>query len=188
MEIYQQNYFQNEIKYKCPECGTENSYILDFDKVIEKLNRFEIKDQTYTMEDRDRIYNFRLNYPNVRNVSNFYRNYMKKYKNVTSNQREALDNLGNIEYINLFINEIELINKSNPNDKKVADLTLMTYADIEELLSLFPQNIIFDEEKGVLKHITTEFIEKINNVFSYEKCGNCGHETNEGVGSLIDFF
>lgn len=138
MEIYQQNYFQNEIKYKCPECGTENSYILDFDKVIEKLNKFEIKDQTYTMEDRDRIYNFRLNYPNVRNVSNFYRNYMKKYKNVTTNQREALDNLGNIEYINLFINEIELINKSNPNDKKVADLTLMTYADIEELLSLFP--------------------------------------------------
>lgn len=44
MEIYQNNYFQNEIKYKCPECGTENSYVLDFDKVIEKLNQFEIKD------------------------------------------------------------------------------------------------------------------------------------------------
>lgn len=188
MEIYQNNYFQNEIKFKCPECGTENSYVLDFDRVLDRLNKFDIKDQTYTMEDRDRIYNFTLNYPNVRNVSNFYRNYMKKYKGITTNQREALDNLGNIEYINLFIKEIELINKANPNDKKNADLTIMTYADIEELLSLFPQNIIFDDEKGVLKHITTEFIESINNVFNYEKCANCGRETNEGIGSLIDFF
>jgi hypothetical protein len=81
-----------------------------------------------------------------------------------------------------------LINKANPNDHKEADLRLMSYDDVETLLSYFPQNIMFDENKGVLKYIAKEFIEKINSVFQYEKCVHCGYETKQGMGNLIDFF
>jgi hypothetical protein len=52
-----------------------------------------------------------LNYPRVYNVSDFYKDYLKQYKNATQKEREVLDNMGNIEYINLFISEIEIINK-----------------------------------------------------------------------------
>ena len=65
MEIYSSNYIQNDLTFKCPECGAENSYKLDFDSVVKKLNEFTLEDQTYSMEDKIRIYNFTLNYPTV---------------------------------------------------------------------------------------------------------------------------
>lgn len=188
MEIYQSNYFHNNIEYVCPVCSQKNSYTLEFDNIIAKLNQFDLKDITYYLEDKNYKYNFILNYPRVRDVSEFYKQYMKKYRGTNKKQQEVLDNLGNIDYINLFIKRIELINKNDPNDKQIADLTMMTYSDIEELISYFPQNIIFSEETGVLRYIAKEFIEKINSAFSYEKCQFCGAETKEGIGSTSDFF
>jgi hypothetical protein len=187
MEIYSSNYIQNDIKFKCPECGVENSYRLDFEKIIRKLNEFDIEPKTYSMEDKVRVYNFTLNYPRVYNVSDFYKDYLKQYKNATQKEREVLDNMGNIEYINLFISEIEIINKQTQTRNK-ADLSLMSLNEIEQLFSLFPQNIMFDDKNGVIQHITKEFVDKINGVFQYEKCAQCGYQTQEGIGDLIDFF
>lgn len=188
MEIYQNNYYKNEITWKCQECGAENKFSLDFKKVSEKFNAFDLKDEVYSLEDNVRVYNFTLNYPTVRNVSNFYKTYMKKYKGAGQKEKEVLDNLGNIEYVNLFIKQIEMVNKEDPTNRQVADLKFMSYNQIEQLISLFPQNIIFSDERGVIKHITTEFIEKINNVFAYEKCAQCGAESQQGMGSVVDFF
>lgn len=186
MELYQNNYFKNDIKFICKECGFENSYKIDFSNVIKKLNEFTLNDITYYLEDRNHNYCFTLNYPSVRNVSNFYKNYMKKYKGISQKQREVLDNIGNIDYINLFIKTIEVTNK-HTGQKTVADLTLMTYSDIEELISILPQNIIFGEENGVIKYVANEFLEKINKVFEFEKCAQCGTESDESVGSMMDF-
>ena len=72
-------------------------------------------------------------------------------------------------------------------EKNIADLSIMTYSDIEELISYMPQNIIFDEEKGVLKYVATEFLEKINSAFEYEKCLNCGAVSHQSVGGMMDF-
>lgn len=186
MEIYQNNYFKNDIKFTCKECGSENIYKMDFSKVTAKLNAFDLQDVTFYSEDRNHNYCFVLNYPSVRNVSNFYKNLMKKYKNLSKKQQDVLENIGNIDYINLFIKSIEVTNK-NTGQKQVADLTIMTYADVEELISYLPQNIIFDEETGVLKYVATEFLEKINKAFEYEKCLQCGAETSQSVGSMLDF-
>lgn len=187
MEIYQNNYFKNDIKFTCKECGFENSYKLDFTKVTNELNNFSLEDVTYYLEDRNHNYAFVLNYPTVRTVSNFYKNYMKKYKGISQKQREVLDNIGNIDYINLFIKSIELTNKIT-GQKQIADLSIMTYADIEELISYLPQNIIFGEENGVLKYVAQEFLEKINSAFEYEKCVQCGAKSREGIGNMMDFF
>ena len=187
MEIYSSNYIQNDIKFKCPECGCENVYRIDFEKIIAKMNDFDLTPKTYSMEDKVRVYNFKLNYPMVYNVSEFYKDYLKQYKTATQKEREMLDNMGNIEYINLFISEVEIINKQTQTKNK-ADLTLMSLAEIEQLFSLFPQNIMFDDKNGVIQHITNEFIDKINGIFQYEKCAQCGYQTQEGIGDLIDFF
>lgn len=187
MEIYQNNYFRDEIKYKCKECGTENAYTLDFSKIVAKLNEYNLSDSTYTLEDNKYIYNFVLNYPKVKSVSQFYKMYVKKYKGASSKERDVLDNLENVDYINLYIKQIELIDKTT-GSKDVADLSLMTYSDIEQLIEMFPQNIIFSEENGVLKHIAKNFIEKLNDTFKYtEKCAQCGAEVPVGLGSVGDF-
>lgn len=187
MEIYQSNYFKNDIKFTCKDCGFENSYKLDFTKVINELNKFTLDDVTYYMEDRNHNYAFVLNYPTVKNVSYFYKNYMKKYKGTSQKQKEVLDNIGNIDYINLFIKSIEVTNKTN-GQKNIADLSIMTFADVEELISYLPQNIIFGEENGVLKYVASEFLEKINSAFEYEKCAQCGADSRNGIGTVMDFF
>lgn len=188
MDIYSGNYFNNDIRYKCPECGTENVYRLDFPKLMAKLDEFKLDDVVFNAEDRQRNYTFVLNYPYVSSVSNFYRNYMKTYKNVTTKEREVLDSIGNIDYTNLFIKEIQMVKKDDPGNKLTADLTIMNHKEVEDLISLFPQEMVFSEKNGVLKFITTEFIDRINSVFQYEKCAQCGHQTQEGLGSVIDFF
>ena len=188
MDIYSGNYFNNDVRYKCPECGTENVYRLDFNAIERKLDEFSREDVVFNTEDRQRNYTFVLNYPYVSSVSNFYRNYMKVYKNTTTKEREVLDSIGNIDYTNLFIKEIQMVKKDDPGNKLVADLTIMNYKEIEELISLFPQEMVFSDHNGVLKFITSEFIEKINSAFQYEKCAQCGHQTKEGLGSVVDFF
>lgn len=187
MEIYQNNYFHQEIKYKCKECGKENKYELDFSKIIERFNEFDLTDKTYTVEDNKYFYNFILNYPTVRNVSLFYKSYAKNYKNAGPKERDGVDSIANVDYINLYIKQVELIDKIS-GEKNVADLTLMSYSETENFLALFPQNVIFSEEKGVLQYIVKNIMNKLNDVFQYEKCQFCGAETKEGMGNVIDFF
>ena len=188
MQLYQNNYNTEKITYKCPNCGAENSYELDYEPIIEKLNAFDLSDKVYQIEDSDYIYNFVLNYPSVRAVSQFYKQYAKQYKaNASQKETEALDDIGNIEYINLYIKKIELIDKASPDDKTVVDLSYLPYNEFEELLATFPQRIIFSESVGVLKYISTNLIEKVQGVFNYHKCLQCGHETTEGIGSTADF-
>lgn len=187
MEIYQNNYFKNEIKYTCEECGFENIYNIDFTQISSKLDEFDLKDIQYYIEDRNHSYCFTLNYPIVQNVSNFYKSYSKKTKGLSQKQREMSESFEQMEYFNLFIKSIEVTNKVT-NKKTIADLTTMSFKDIEELISFFPQNIVFGEENGLIKFIATEFLEKINNIFTYEKCINCGAATTEGIGSISDFF
>lgn len=188
MQIYQSNYFKNEITYKCRDCGKTNTYKLDFQKIVDKFDDFDLADDVYEIEDSERIFRFTINYPRVRTVSNFYRDYVRKYKGLSENERQIMDNLGNIEYVNLYIHRIELVDKVNPADTIQADLTNMPYTKVQELIEIFPQNIFFSEKGGVINYITTNFIEKLNSVFQYEKCAYCGAEQKEGIGSLEDFF
>lgn len=186
MEIYQNNYFKDEVVYKCKECGCENKYPLDFSKIVERFNDFDLSDKTYTIEDKQYVYNFVVNYPSVKNVSQFYKMYVKKYKGASAKEKDVLDNLENVDYTTLYIKQIELIDKKN-GTREVADFSLMTYSDIEALIEVFPQNIIFSDETGILRYIAKNFIEKINGVFQYEKCAQCGAEAPVGLGSVSDF-
>jgi len=188
MQLYQNNYDLNKVSFKCKECGAENEYELDFQEIIDKLNEFDLTDQTYTVEDSNFIYNFTINYPTVRSVSQFYKEYARKYKGASNKEIQALDDLGSLEYINLYIRKVELIDKENKDDKTVVDFSLLSYAEFEELLASFPQNIIFNDKIGVMKYISSNFIDKVQQAFAYRKCLQCGAETSEGIGNTADFF
>ena len=187
MEIYQNNYFQNEITYKCKECGCENKYKLDFEGILAKLNAFDLDPKIYTIEDGNHVYTFTLNYPNVRRVADFHKTYARKYKNVTGREKTVIEHLGNVEYMSLYIDRIDVLNKSTKT-QNTADLTQLTYTEVEQLIALLPQSVFFADERGVLRFASTTFIDSLSNVFRYEKCAQCGAETEEGLGSIADFF
>jgi len=174
MEIYQSNFIKNDITYTCSECNTVNKYKLDFQKIINKFDAFTLEDEIYSTEDDQRVYKFTINYPLVRSVSNFYKDYSKKYRGITAVQEKILDNMGIVEYVNLFIKQIEVIPKNNPEKRIVADLTLMSYGEIEKLLGSFPQSVIYSDSNGVSSFIMTQFIDKLDGIFQYEKCAHCG--------------
>ena len=79
IEIYQKNYLKREVTWTCKKCGAQNVYQLDFTKVSERLNNFDLSPIVYEVEDGIRRYKFTMQYPNVRRVSSFYKNYMRKY-------------------------------------------------------------------------------------------------------------
>lgn len=189
IEIYQKNYMKREVTWTCKNCGTQNTYQLDFSKVSERLDAFDISPVTYDVEDDVRLYKFTFQYPNVRRVSSFYKNYMRKYgKNLTDKQRNTLDSFGNLEYINLFVSRLELYRKSdNTLIGAPAELSQFSFDDIEKLFAVLPQDIVFSSEHGILQYIQTNLMQKMDNAFNYEKCAQCGAESTEGVASVADF-
>jgi hypothetical protein len=187
MEVYQNNYFSSDVTYKCKECGCENKYTIDFEKIIGRLNEFSTESLVHTIEDPKYVYTFHLAYPNVRRVADFHKTYARKYRNITGKERTVLDHLGNVEYMSLYINRIEVLNKATKMNT-VGDMTELTYTEAEQLISMMPQSIFFSEDNGVLKFTSSTFIDSIGKVFQYEKCAQCGAETEEGIGSVADFF
>ena len=84
----------------------------------------------------------------------------------------------NFEYVNLFIKSIKIIDIATGKDKII---NMLDYGplDIEDIISIFPYEVMYDEE-GALKFITTEFIGKINDSFDTYYCMHC-HEKFEGT-------
>ena len=187
MEVYQNNYFSSEVTYTCKECGCENKYKIDFEKIIKKMNGFSTEPKIHTIEDSKYVYTFHLTYPNVRRVADFHKTYARKYKNASGKEKTVLDHLGNVEYMTLYIDRIELLNKETKANT-VGSMSDLTYTEAEQLVSMMPQSIFFAEDDGVLKFTTANFIDSIGKVFQYEKCAQCGAESEDGIGSIADFF
>ena len=70
---------------------------------MDKFDAFDLSDDIFSVEDDRKVFKFTINFQLVRTVSNFYKEYVKKYDGLSDSQIEILDSLGNIEYINLFI-------------------------------------------------------------------------------------
>jgi transcription elongation factor Elf1 len=56
--LYQANMYKNDVKFTCPHCGTENQYKLDFDNVLKKLDKIELKDEEFSYENKNWAYKF----------------------------------------------------------------------------------------------------------------------------------
>lgn len=80
MALYQSNMFKNEIKFTCRECKTENIYRLEFAKVLERLDQFDLSDKVFEFENDQWKFVFTINYPTVQRVSQFYRQYAQQYR------------------------------------------------------------------------------------------------------------
>jgi len=188
MEVYQSNFFKQKSQFKCKTCGCENEYEIDFSKAVANMDKIEIKESEVEYADKTRKYKFTFAYPMVKTVSDFYKYYVTKYRNVNARERQALDNMGNIEYINLFIKKVELShNDDSKSEPLVADFTQMGYAEMEQIISLFPQDIVYNEN-GMIAYITKNYLDQLNNVFEKQTCGHCGAVYDESVSSTNDFF
>ena len=183
--LYQQNYFNNDVHYTCPKCGKENVYKLDFGKILDRLHAAWREDKVYVINASDKEFHFTVGWPKVRTISDFYSKYYKTYSASNEKVQNTIDQLSNVEYLVMFIKGIEL---HTPGVETLSiDLNGLSYADRTDLIDSLPQGLVFDDERGVINKVISDFTDPLNKAFQYEKCAYCGAETEEGIGSIADF-
>ena len=96
-----------------------------------------------------------------------------------------LDNMGNIEYINLFVNKIETINKQSKNKQSI-DLTLLSLDEISHYFQYSHKNILFDEKKWCSSAYNYQEIYREDKWvhFNTRHVPRCGHKNIGGNGEV----
>lgn len=186
MALYQANMFSNELKYTCPECGTENRYHVNFDNVLMKLDKIDLSAKEFSYSSKGIDYKFDLIYPSVQLVSRFHKSYCDKHRSVPKREQKNVDNMQNMEYVNLFINKVSLNNHNNNTIRNI-DFRKYKVGDLEEIISMFPQDVLYTDT-GVLRYIVENYIKKINDTFDKHTCFNCGTVHDRGVVNSPESF
>lgn len=104
--LYQANMFKNEVKFTCSHCGTENKYKLDFSRALHKLDDVDLEPEDFMYRNASMEFHFKLRYPSVKLVSDFHKANVPKYRSASQAQVSTLDKMSNVDYVNLFIEEI----------------------------------------------------------------------------------
>lgn len=186
--LYQENMFQNEVKFTCEECGTDNKYKVDFSNTLYRLDQYILEEKDFHYENKNFVYDFKLAYPSVSLVSKFHASYCQKHgTKIPKRQVKANDVMTNLEYVNLFIKTINMKKKID-GTLRIINFADYNVSDIEDILSMFPQDVLYTEN-GVLKYIVDNYIKVVNEAFEKHKCYHCGtvHEKGD-VNSSESFF
>ena len=170
--LYQANMFNNDVKFTCKECGTENQYKLDFNNVLAKLDDIDVEPKKFKYENHKFVFDFEVAYPSVKLVSSYHKQYCKAHKITSKKDIQVNDTMSNMEYVNLFIKSFRISDKDGKLLKEV-DFSKFKADAIEDILQKFPQDVLYTEN-GVLNFITKEFLQKLNDSFDKHKCARCG--------------
>lgn len=186
--LYQANMFQNKAKFVCEECGEENTYTIDFNNVLIRLNSFNLEKQKFEYENKNFKYEFIIRYPSVKLVKKFHESYCKIHnKRVPNRERKTDESIQNLEYINLFIEKISYTNKQT-GKTTVIDFNDYLVSDIEDIMCIFPQDVLYSDN-GVIKFIVTNMIQPINDAFDKHECWKCGTIHEKGnINQTESFF
>lgn len=182
LALYRQNFFNNKVEYRCKHCDHLGKYELDFDKILDKLDNIDISDKLYDIENSSHKFSFTVGFPNVKNVRAYYKQLYKDKKD-----KNVVNKLSKIDYIDLFIKNFNIYNKAN-GDSIYIDLTEYTINETEEVLQKLPQGILLNKSgDSLMDKLTGDFLSVIHSPFSKNICGNCGKEIELNTG-FSDFF
>lgn len=182
MLLYRQNFFDNKIKYTCEYCNHNGEAELNFDEIVEKLNDIDVTDKNTEIITNTHKFIFTLGFPNVKNVRAYFKQMYKEKKD-----KNVINKLGSIDYIDLFIKNIEI---ENLTDSSTLSINLLGHSinDVELILEKLPQGILLNKSgNSILDSITKNFLSIINTSVLNNICGNCGKEIGLNIG-FSDFF
>jgi hypothetical protein len=187
LNLQQMNKINPEIKFTCSECGRENAYTLDTQKMLRNFAKTYKPDQTFEVELGNRKFTFTTGWPKVSSVEDFFKNYYRKYDGSGKAIKESMDNLSQIEYVTMFVKSVTVAENADPEDKMTANLEEMTYNERVQIVDCLPQSVLFDDNTGVVSKVIETFVEPMNQVFKYRDCAFCGAPQDGQVANLTDF-
>lgn len=187
LNLQQMNKINPEIKYTCSKCGKENSYRLDTIALLKKFNKTYKPDTDFEVESGSRKYTFTVGWSSVRNIEDFFKNYYRKYDNSSKKIKESMNNLSQIEYITMFLKKVTVAELSDPEDSLTANLEELTYPERVQIIDCLPQNVVFDDETGIIGKVIEYFVNPMNDCFKYHDCSFCGAEQTGAMANVTDF-
>lgn len=164
--------FADEVKFTCPVCNTENAYRVNFDNALAKLDEFDLDPKTFTYENKNLKYVFTTAYPLVKDISSFHKMYFASRKARNYKEQTMLNSMFNIEYINLFIKAVTITSKANGKSRDI-DFSDYNLIDLEDIFAKFSQDVMYSDN-GLIKFITEQYLNSVNNAFDRHVCMNCG--------------
>ena len=183
LTLYKQNFFNDKIAYKCPDCKHAGQYELDFKGIEEALDKVDITDKVYPVENTTHTFICTVGYPNVKNVRAYFKQLIKD-----KNDKNVSNKISALDYIDLFIKEIKVINKASPTNEICIPLSNCVINDVEEILAKLPQGILLNRSgTSLMDRITKEFLSPVNQIFKQGKCSSCGKDIELNIG-FSDFF
>ena len=181
--LFRQNFFNDKIAYTCPECKEKGEYEIDFKGIEESLDKLDISDQIYPVESATHTFICTVGYPNVKNVRSYFKQLIKD-----KNDKNVINKVTAIDYIDIFIKNIKIINNACPDTPIDVPLSNCVINDVEEILSKLPQGILLNRSgTSIMDKISKEFLGPINTVFNSGKCPKCGKDISLNLG-FSDFF
>lgn len=183
LTLYKQNFFNDKIAYKCTDCGHDGQYELDFKGIEESLDKVDITERIYSVETTTHTFIFTISYPNVKNVRAYFKQLIKD-----KNDKNVKNKISALDYIDLFIKEIKIVNKNDPTNPICIQLDTCVINDVEEIISKLPQGVLLNRSgTSLMDKITKEFLSPVNEIFKRGKCGSCGKDIELNIG-FSDFF
>lgn len=187
LNLQQMNKINPEIKYTCSKCGKENSYKLDTVALLKKFNKSYKPDKDFEVECGTRKYVFTAGWSYVRIIEDFFKNYYRKYDNSSKKIKESINNLSQIEYVTMFLKKVTVTEIADPEDSITANLEELTYPERVQIIDCLPQNVVFDDETGIIGKVIEYFVNPMNDCFKYHDCSFCGAEQTGAMANVTDF-
>ena len=187
LNLQQLNKINPEIKFTCKSCGRENSYRLDTPKMLRKFEKCYKPDEEFVVDANVRKFTFTAGWPSVRSIEDFFRTYFRKYDSASKGVKDSINSLSQIEYVTMFLKKVLVEETSSEEDAMAANLEEMTYTERAQIIDCRPQNVVFDEDTGVVGKVIEAYVNPINDVFKYNNCVFCGAEQDGQVANLSDF-
>ena len=166
LELYQSNFFQDDIEIECEKCGMINKIKHDFTKINKIFDSLSLTPSELMVDD----IKFTLEYPTVVRMLDYYK---------THDDKGEEDDSG-FDIYECFIKTIEI------EGVDVMNFNTLSNIEISDLLSILPQHMLFGTD-GVIPFVDSVLLSELSKFSSEHNCIKCDENISGGV-SIHDFF
>jgi len=164
VEMYRSNFFNEDVSIKCDKCSTVNTYKIDFDAMIKKIEEVDVSPITETIGD----VSFTIEYPNIVRMGKFYKDVASG--SGVSEEQDIYDQfISSVSFDGIEINMLEF-----------------TAREANNIICMIPQEVLYGDG-GVVEIIKNRLLYIFESLTEDFRCPKCNEVVAGGV-SVHDFF
>lgn len=187
--VYRQNILNEKLPVKCSNCEGDFEYVVNFDEILSAMDEMDISEQKLDIETDKLKFEIFYGFPKVSRMIEYFRIlYSKKNKKLKEDSES--NSVSQIDYIDLFIKRVNIIDKENSteaNPNIELDLVNCTINEALTFINHLPSVILYNSKHGAMVKINENCLQRLSSLEKKVLCPHCGEETVASIG-INDFF